>query len=178
MIILMAGLPGSGKSTLARELAARSNGLVLNKDEIRASVFPREEIEYSTAQDDFCVRVMLDLSAITLNKAPSQKVFLDGRPFSRKYQVNQVVEFAEWLGQPWRILHCVCSDETAYTRLQEGHVAENRDFELYRKLKEVFEPIERPQLVIDTDQPLTQCVDAAERWLVRSSDSDSCRSNA
>jgi len=178
MIILMAGLPGSGKTTLARELAARSNSLVLNKDEIRASVFPREEIEYSTVQDDFCVRVMLDLSAITLNKTPSQRVFLDGRPFSRRYQVNQVVEFAEWLGQPWRILHCVCSEETARMRLQEGHVAENRDFELYRRMKAVFEPIERPQLVIDTDRPLTQCVDEAERWLAGSSDSGGATLNS
>ena len=56
MIVLMAGLPGTGKSTLARELAARTSGRVLSKDEIRHAIFLPEEIEFSSAQDDFCLR--------------------------------------------------------------------------------------------------------------------------
>ena len=52
MIVLMAGLPGTGKSTLARELAARTSGRVLSKDEIRHAIFLPDEIEYSTRQDD------------------------------------------------------------------------------------------------------------------------------
>ena len=39
MIVLMAGLPGTGKTTLARELAQRTQGALLSKDEIRAALF-------------------------------------------------------------------------------------------------------------------------------------------
>ena len=41
MIILMAGLPGTGKTTARGHLASRTGGAVLNKDEIRAALFPR-----------------------------------------------------------------------------------------------------------------------------------------
>jgi predicted kinase len=162
MIVLMAGLPGSGKTTLARELACRTGGLVLNKDEVRAALFPAPEIEYSTEQDDFCVTVMLEVAGYVLRKTPSRTVFVDGRPFSRPYQVEQVVQAAEDMKQPWRILHCVCSEASARRRLTEdAHLAGNRDFELYREIKRGFETIERPQVVIDTDKPLKESLERA-----------------
>ena len=68
MFVLMAGLPGTGKSTLARELAARMSGRVLSKDEIRHAIFVPEEIEFSSAQDDFCLRVMLETAGYLLSR--------------------------------------------------------------------------------------------------------------
>jgi hypothetical protein len=53
----------------------------------------------------------------------------------------------------------VCSEAAARERLSEGdHVAGNRDFNLYLKIKESFEKIEQPQTLIDTDQPLEDCL--------------------
>ena len=47
MIAIMAGLPGSGKSTVARALAQRIPAAVLDKDIIRAAIFPPAHVEYS-----------------------------------------------------------------------------------------------------------------------------------
>lgn len=167
MLILMAGLPGTGKSTLSQALAAKLGGTVINKDEIRAALFEPDDIEYSTEQDEFCMRVMLKVAGYLFRKDPARKVFLDGRTFSRRYQLERATGYANAIGQPWRILECVCRDETARQRLEHDrdHLAENRDFKLYLEVKTRFEEITLPKTLIDTDQPLAKCVESASAAL-------------
>ena len=169
MIILMAGLPGTGKTALARELARRTQGALLSKDEIRAALFAPENIEYSVKQDDFVMELMLETASFQLQTSPTRKIFFDGRPFSRRYQLDRVLEFARDLAQPWRIIECICSDESARRRLDlepdPSHPAHNRTFALYLEVKARFEPIAYPKTIISTDQPLDQCLQQALDFL-------------
>jgi predicted kinase len=163
MLILMAGLPGTGKSTLSRALAADLGGTVLDKDIFRAALFAPADVEYSTEQDEFVMRIMLKVAGYLFRKDPGRHVFLDGRTFSRRYQLKRATGYAEALGQPWRILECVCSEESAKARLSasDAHLAANRNFELYLEVKARFEEITLPKSVIDTDQTLDMCVELA-----------------
>lgn len=166
MIVLMAGLPATGKTTLARELAQRTAGRVLSKDEIRHSIFLPGEIEYSTRQDDLCLQLMLETAAYLLSENSGQKIFLDGRPFSRRYQIENVLTAAASLHQPCRIVECVCSEEIVRQRLAAdakaaSHPAGNRDYQLYLEVKARFETITHPKIVVDTGQPLEVSVQRA-----------------
>ena len=165
MIILMAGMPGTGKSTLARELARHTEGAVLSKDEIRAALFAAEDIEFSTVQDDFVMDLMLQGATYLWRRNRERVVILDGRTFSRRYQIERVLNFANGFDQRAVILECICSVETARARLDLApdplHPATNRNFNLYQQVKARFEPIAHPRTVIDTDQPLQDCVQQA-----------------
>jgi adenylylsulfate kinase len=91
-------------------------------------------------------------------------IFLDGRPFSRRYQIENVLSAADAMRQPWRILECVCSEEMARRRLEAdvatgAHAAGNRDCQLYLEVKERFEAITFEKTVINTDQSLATCVE-------------------
>jgi len=171
MIVIMAGLPGTGKSTLAQALARRLPGAVLDKDAIRAALFQPPLVEYSLAQDDFCQEIMLQTAAYLLAKDAGLHVLLDGRTFSRRYQRERVIEFCAQLGAAWVMLECVCAEQTAIGRLSEAaaqsaHPAANRTPELYRQIRKLWEPIDPPKLVIDTDANLDLCVDQALRYLI------------
>src|ERR1700692_187080 len=136
MIVLMAGLPGTGKSRLARGLALRTAGRVIGKDEIRQGLFAAEEIEYSSLQDDFCLQIMLAVAGELLQADRNRIVILDGRTFSRRYQIDNVVNAAASLQQSWRIIECVCSEEVAKLRLERqsalgSHPAGHRGFQVY-----------------------------------------------
>jgi predicted kinase len=166
MIVIMAGLPGTGKTTLARLLAQQVGGRVVGKDEIRHAIFAPSEIEYSTMQDDFCLQIMLQTAEYLLRRDCEMKVFLDGRTFSRMYQIENVANAASAMHQSWRILECVCSEEVVKRRLheqaaQKEHPAQNRNFELYLEVKARYEAITFPKTMIDTGEDLEVCLERA-----------------
>ncbi len=154
--VIMAGLPGTGKSTLAASLAAQLGGIVLDKDTVRAALFSEPWLEYSREQDDFCVELLLQSAGFLLSRpSPPAFVFIDGRTFSMRYQIDRVDAFAKSLGCSVRLIELVCSDGVARERLRHGHLAKNRDFNLYLKVKAAFEPINHDHLTLSTDTDLT-----------------------
>src|SRR6476646_3590590 len=164
-LVAMAGLPGTGKSTLARSLANDLGGVVLDKDVIRAALFPPALIEYSSAQDDFCMSVLFQTARYLVVEKKTPWIFVDGRPFGRASQINALASEAGAMGCRLKTILCVCSDASAKDRLSRQHIAANRDYLLYQTLQKEFEPISLPHFVANTDGPLPDVISAALEYL-------------
>lgn len=160
MIVALAGLPGTGKSTLAQALAKRCNGAVLNKDQVRAALFPAPWTSYTIEQDDFVLTIMLQAIRRLVQHHNCPAIFIDGRTFSRTYQRDLVRKAASELGRPFHILVCICADATALKRIEAdaGHPAADRNADLYWRIKAVFEPIPDATAIVDTEQPIEVCL--------------------
>lgn len=168
VLIAMAGMPASGKSVLARQISKALPALILDKDRIRAALFPPEEIEYSLKQDDFCFNILLEVAGYLLKKG--RTIILDGRPFAHRYQMDAVVQFASRAEATLKVIECICSDESFRKRLENDtargfHLAANRSYPMFLKMRANADPLIIPRLVVDTDRPLNECVSACLEYI-------------
>lgn len=154
MLIAMAGLPASGKSAVASKLASHLNSVLLDKDHVREFLF-KGAVDYERKQDDLCLKVIYDVACYHLAKRPATPVILDGRSYSRNYQVEAVKNTAVRAGVVLHFIECVCSSQTARLRLESDrgiHVAEDRDYALYERSLAAAEVIVEPKLILDTEK--------------------------
>ncbi len=159
MIVIMVGLPGTGKSTLARALAGVLDGVVVDKDVVRAAMFGTF-VDYTREQDDLA---MESVYAAAVYLARGRTVFIDGRAFARRYQLERALEVG---GD--RVIGAVCSDETARRRIETAaaeHLATNRTFELYLRLKAERETISAAHLRVNTEDSIEACVEKCVTYL-------------
>ena len=166
--VLFAGLPGTGKSTLARALAGRLDAAVLDKDRVRASLFPGAFTDYTTQQDELCLRAMLEAAAYLTERKRAEFIFFDGRTFSGQTQIEEVLGAAERAAAHWRIVHVHCADAVAEERLRRtdpSNPAQNRDPALYRRIQQQFEPIIQPKLEVDTTLGMDAVLSVVEEYL-------------
>ncbi|MCJ7551014.1 MAG: ATP-binding protein [Anaerolineae bacterium] len=176
MLVAIAGLPGTGKSTLARALievlqAHGREALILDKDDVRASLFRPEDVVYSRDQDDLCVDIMLQVAGYLLHHAPDRIVILDGRTFSRRGQVETVIHAAADLAVPLVFIECHCSEATAVQRLAQDqahqmHPAKNRGPDLYRSVRAQANALTISHLDVDTQEPLADNVQTCLAYLL------------
>jgi predicted kinase len=174
LLIAMAGLPGTGKSTIASRLAQEIGAVILNKDRVRAVLFPAPVLDYSTRQNDISMAAIYQAARAILEAHPHQPVILDGRTFLGPGQVRDLFTLAGSLGTSPRIIECVCAGAIVRQRLERDqaageHPARNRTFALYQSLKAKAVPISAPHLVVDTGGlSLEECVQRCKEYVVGS----------
>jgi len=168
MIIAMAGLPASGKSAVAERLRDALPAVLLDKDAVRAFLFTKH-VDYSREQNDLCLDIIYNVSTYLLQHKLAPRILLDGRTYSRRYQIDAVKRTADQAGVPLYILECICSEASAKMRLehdQQAHPAQDRNFAMYQRSRAAAEPINEPKLTIETDKhSLDRCVELALDYL-------------
>ena len=98
-------------------------------------------------------------------------MIVDGRTFSRSYQVRDLLALAASVGETpthhrMRLLGRDRSARLEDDQARGSHPAGNRTFALYLALKAAADPITAPRLVLDTGATnLEECVQRCLAWL-------------
>ena len=132
----ISGLPGTGKTHLAKQLEAETGAVRLSRDEIRAELFMSPS--YSEAEKAEAFESMLIVAAYELSQGSD--VILEGMPFSRRAERDAARELASRAGADLELIHCVCPEEVALSRIaSQQHMAADRTECLYFEVKSRFE---------------------------------------
>ncbi len=154
MLILVCGLPATGKSTIALKLAKRIGATLLRTDIIRKEIFSAPS--YSKEEKELVYRIMFLVAKYLLRSG--KRVVIDGTFYKKAFR-EEVYEIARKTRSRLEILECVAPESVIKERMEcrkTRYRASDADYEVYLKLKQEFEPIEQPHLVIDTSLPSSQ----------------------
>lgn len=155
------GLPGSGKTWLADHLQEHIDCVVLNRDVIRDSIFPVKELDYSNEQNELASQVTNQVAEYILARNPDHILMMDGRPFSKQYQVDEIQALADRVGHEVKAIYCWAPDDVVEMRLKkdleknENRIA-NRNMEKYYRIKKGFDGIEINHIKINTSDPFPE----------------------
>ncbi len=161
-VILLVGLPGSGKSTLATKLAKRHNYAHIDRDSIRARLFP-DGAKFNDAEKHAANLAVL--AELRQRCATGRGCVVDGMTFGRRSERDAAQGIAGEYGFNCVLLWLDCPAEVAAARVTaQIHPARDRDATLVREVASRFEVPEKA-IRIDATLSPDEVLRLAERAL-------------
>ncbi len=152
LIILFSGLPGVGKTRLANELAPLINAIILSTDKLRKEILSNPT--YTDEEKELIYNIML-IVARYLHNEGKMNCILDATFNTEESRENARKKLAGVAREQIYIVECICPEEVAISRLKarKGDYSD-ADIGVYRKMKEIYEPVRDKQrhIVADTTQ--------------------------
>jgi len=160
-VVLLVGLPGSGKSTLAAKLARRHDYSHIDRDAIRARLFP--EGKFTEAEKHAANLAVL--AELRQRCATGRGCVVDGMTFGRRSERESAQALAREYGVDSVLLWLDCPVEVAAARVKaQVHPAGDRDATLVREVASRFEAPEKA-VRIDATLPPDEVYRLAEKAL-------------
>lgn len=168
-LIVMKGFAGCGKSALSRALSQEHSWPLIDKDDVKdlldGQAHPSGPLSYA---------IMFGVARRQLLQGLN--VICDS-PLTGNVSYERAKRVATETHASLVILECICSDEALWkqrinsrkTQSMVGH--HQTDWDEYQLLlrqsqfQEHQYPITHPHLVVDTIQPLEECLAEADTWL-------------
>jgi predicted kinase len=165
LAVVITGLPGSGKSTLAEAVAARTDTDLFALDWQLGALAPFGLVRQDNGR---ALAEHLQNTALAHHLVRRRNLVMDTIGARVKTRARWF-ELAETLNGRLIAVECVCPDEQAHhervarrSRGIPGWPA-TVDWEHVQRTREHWEPWEQDRLVIDTLQPLDDCVERVVR---------------
>lgn len=158
-LVAYCGLPGVGKSTAAQYTTAELGTLRLRTDEIRKELF--DEPTYSAAEDDATYEELLHRAQQALDAG--NDVVLDAT-FGCKRHRDRAIDVATEVGVDFTFVRIICDQPVAEQRIAERTAGpSDADVEIYRTLREMYDPFERDHIEIDNSGTIERLHERIDR---------------
>lgn len=161
MILIVFGLPGTGKSFLSKRLAKDMKGGYLNTDIIREQTGKKGRYDEKTRL--FVYEKMKEEMVCYLEQ--DRHCIVDGTFQKKKYREILLEEIKKY-NTEYMFIQTVADEEVVKSRMKESRKHSEADFRVYLKIKEHFEPVTLPHLIIRTDkQELTEMIETIKQYI-------------
>ncbi|MFQ6088111.1 MAG: cytidine deaminase [Candidatus Methanofastidiosia archaeon] len=169
MLIVLSGLPGTGKSTLAQRLSENLDAQILRTDVIRRELIGKSKYFEFKERDKLYTKEEMELAyygmflvASHLLKA-SKNVILDAT-FYKKSLRDRAREVGKTTNSKTYILEVICPEKVVEERMRkrfkDKRNASTASFEIYERMKGIFEPPEEKHFKIDTSLNLQNQIES------------------
>jgi len=160
MITIVFGLPGSGKSHFASWLANLANADYISSDRLRKGIHTAGN--YSDQEKMAVYDEMLEQMKASLKE--NRNLVIDATFYKEAIRKKFVQEAG---GADHIVFIELIADETTISeRLKRKRAFSDADFEVYQKIKEQFEPMKQPHLVLhSTNENLPDMLKKAVSYL-------------
>ena len=143
MIVVVLGLPGTGKSYFAEKLSNRIGAVHLNSDRLRNALHARGK--YTLDDKLHIYRVMAKKTKQALDQGKS--VIVDAT-FYKHEMIDLFMTLAKDHASPIRFIKVEADEALVQERLQKHRTDSEADFPVYQKIKDEFDELHVPHLVI------------------------------
>lgn len=160
MIILVTGLPGCGKSNFAQQFAPLIGAEYINSDKVRSLTL--EAATYSDKEKWMVYDEMLRMAVRSAGQG--RHVVLDATFYTQSLRTA----FRRALEDMGRIAFIeVTADEGLIReRLRRPRKDSDANFEVYKEIKELWEPLTEPHLVLrSTNENIESLLDQAMEYI-------------
>jgi len=161
MIILVAGLPGSGKSYFASRLAAHLGAVYISSDKVRNSLGGLGKYDLQDKRSVY--RGMANLTEVRLTNG--EKVVLDATFYLKNIR-SIFYMLADKHSSEIYFIYIKASEDLIKKRVSQERPDSEADFKVYSKIKEEFEAIDIPYLILEsTDSNITEMIQQAKKYI-------------
>lgn len=151
MVVIVFGLPGSGKSFFASRLAGMINGYYIKSDRVRKEILNKRN--YSVEEKLSVYNAML--SQLIKAAKQNKNIVVDATFYKNEIRINFISKVPE--NELIVFIEVIADESLIMERLKKPREDSEADFEVYKKIKEEWEPMDEPHLVLkSTDENINE----------------------